>query len=78
MLGLGLVSENAVALEIDEEVVPVGFIRRDIEYSEVEHCEESEAFVKLGKRQQDPGRVVEPERKQIEDGGYWSEDDYSD
>lgn len=46
---LGLVLENAEALEIHEEVVPVGFMRCDVDYEEIEHCNESEAFVKLGK-----------------------------
>lgn len=47
---LGFVFENAVALEVHEEEVPVGFMRCDVEDEEVEHCDKSEAFVKLGKR----------------------------
>ena len=47
---LGLVFEDAVALEVHEEFIPVGFMRCDVEYEKVEHCDESEALVELGKR----------------------------
>ena len=54
MLELGLVFDDAEALEVHEEVVPVGFMWGDVEDEEIEHCDESEAFVELGEGFQDP------------------------
>lgn len=51
---LGLVFHDAVALEVHEEEISVGFIGRDVEYEEIEHCDESKAFVELGERLQSP------------------------
>ena len=51
---LGLIFHDTKTLEVYEEVIPAGFPRRDIEYEEVEHCDESEAFVELGKWVQEP------------------------
>ena len=42
-------------------MVPMGFMWRDIEHEEIKHCNESEAFVELGERFQDPGGIVERE-----------------
>lgn len=39
-----------MALEVHEELIPVGFMRCDVEDEKVEHCDESEALVELGKR----------------------------
>lgn len=75
---LGLVFQDAVALKVHEVVIPTGLVWCDIEYQEVKHCDESETFVELRERFQNPRNVVEPDRKQTESGGYWSEDDYSD
>ena len=50
----GFVLEDAVAFEILEEVLSVRFVGCDVEDEEVEHGDESEAFVELGKRFQDP------------------------
>ena len=72
---LGFVLKDPVPLEVHEELVPVALMRRDIEYEEVEHCDESEALVKLGKRLQEPRRVVEPDREQCKNSGYRGEDD---
>ena len=54
VLQLGLVFDDAEALEVHEEVVPVGFMWGDVEDEEIEHCDESEAFVELGEGFQDP------------------------
>ena len=51
---LGLIFHDAKTWEVYEEVIPAGFPRCDIEYEEVEHCDESEAFVELGKWFQEP------------------------
>ena len=58
--------------------MPAGLMWCDIEYEEIKHCDESETFVELGKRKQDPRDVIEPDGKQTEGGGYRSEDDDSD
>ena len=51
---LRLVFHDTEALEIQEEVIPAGFTWCDVEYEEVEHCDEGEAFVELGKWFQEP------------------------
>ena len=51
---LGLVFDDAVALEVHEEEISVGFIGRNVEYEEIEHGDESKAFVQLGERLQNP------------------------
>lgn len=51
---LGLVFQDAVALEVHEVVIPVGLVWCDIEYKQVKHCDESETFVELRKRFQYP------------------------
>ena len=48
------VLDNAEALEVHEEVIPVGSMRCDIEDEEIEHSDEGEAFVELGERVQEP------------------------
>ena len=50
----GLVFDDTVALEVHEEQISVGFIGRDVEYEEIEHCDKSKAFVQLGERLQNP------------------------
>lgn len=50
----GLVFKDAVAFEIQEKVLAVGFVWCDVKDQEVEHGDESEAFVELGERFQDP------------------------
>ena len=48
------VLQDAKALEVDEVVVPMGFMRCDVEDEEIKHGDQSEAFVELGNRFQDP------------------------
>ena len=50
----GFVLQDAEALKVDEEVVPVGFMRCDVKDKEIEHGDESKAFVELGYRFQNP------------------------
>lgn len=51
---LRLIFHNTKALEVYEKVIPAGFTWCNIEYEEVEHCDESEAFVELGEWVQEP------------------------
>ena len=50
----GLVLQDAEALKVDEKVIPMSLMRCDVEDEEIEHGDESEAFVELGHRFQDP------------------------
>ena len=51
---LRLVFQNAITFKVDEVVIPVGFMWCDIEHKNIEHCDESKAFVELRKRFQEP------------------------
>ena len=75
---LGLILHNAVAFEVHKVVVPMCFMWCDIEHKEIEHRNESEAFVELRERFQEPRDIIKPDRKQTEACRYWSEDDDSD
>lgn len=61
MLWLWLVFNDAEALEAHEVLVPMSFVWCDIEYEEIEHCDEGEAFVEFRERDKDPCDVVEPD-----------------
>ena len=75
---LGFVFQDAVAFEVHEIVIPVCFMWCDVEHEEIEHGDESEAFVELREGFQEPRDVVEPDRKKTEARRYRSEDDDSD
>ena len=50
MLWLWLVFNDAEALEAHEVLVPMNLVWCDIEYEEIEHCDEGEAFVEFRER----------------------------
>ena len=75
---LRLILHNAVAFEVHKVVIPVRFMWCDIEHKEIEHRDESEAFVELGEGFQEPRDIIEPDRKETEACRYRSEDDDSD
>ena len=49
-----LIRNNTKTLKIDEKVIPMRLIRRDIQDKKVKHSDESKAFVELRERIQDP------------------------
>ena len=51
---LRLIFQDAVALEVHKVVIPVCFMWCDVEHKEIEHRDESEAFVELGEGFQEP------------------------
>ena len=75
----GFLAPIVKTLEMLEMTFSGSVVGCDVDDQEVKHGDQGEAFVQLGKRQQDPGALVEPDGEEVEEGeDGWKEDDSND